>query len=444
MLGLPLAFTIPAALGALALLPALYWLLRVTPPRPRQVPFPPLRLILDLNPKEKKPARTPPWLLILRLAIAALVILAMAGPVWNPPQATPGGAGPLLVLLDNGFAAAPSWDLRIAAAAERLTEAGRNGRTAAVAALSDGPREILPTTAAQALDRLRALKPVPVLPDRAAALPAVSGFMAAHRDADILWIADGLENGGGRAFAGALAGLGGAHPAAVLTTPDTPDAITHADNTPDALSVHLIRADRQAPSRGIIKAYDLKGLTIGEAPFDFGAVTEAQAAFTLPVELRNQIAHVGIEGVGSAGAVTLLDGRWKRRRIEIVSGATADVAQPLLSPGYFLSKALAPFADVREVRSGTADPISAGLDERPSVMILADVGQVTGTAHDRLERFIDGGGVLLRFAGSRLAGGGDDLEPVSLRRGAARSAARCPGTSRSLSRRSIGRAPSTD
>ena len=107
MLGLPLAFTIPAVLAALAVLPALYWLLRVTPPRPRQIPFPPLRLILDVKPREEKPARTPPWLLILRLAIAALVILAMAGPIWNPPQAMPGGKGPLLVLIDDGLLGRP-------------------------------------------------------------------------------------------------------------------------------------------------------------------------------------------------------------------------------------------------------------------------------------------------------------------------------------------------
>ena len=72
MLGLPLAFTVPLALGALVLLPALYYLLRVTPPRPRRSRFPPLRLILDAEPREETPARTPPWLLLLRLAIAAL------------------------------------------------------------------------------------------------------------------------------------------------------------------------------------------------------------------------------------------------------------------------------------------------------------------------------------------------------------------------------------
>ncbi len=417
MLGLPLGFTVPLALGALVLLPALYYLLRVTPPRPQQIPFPPLRLILDAEPREDKPARTPPWLLLLRLAIAALIILAMAGPIWNPPPVSLGGKGPLLVLLDDGFAAAPTWDARVASAAERLTQAGRDGRTAAVAALSDGPKEIISVTAPQALDRLRALKPAPFLPDRMLAVPAIKTFMGAQKGGDIVWIADGLENGGSRGFAEALAALGDGRPPTVIAAPETPVVAVGSDNTPESLAVHLVRANDKAAARGTVRAFDLKGLALGDAAFDFGTGTTTDASFTFPVELRNQIARVDVVGDASAGAVTLLDARWKRRRVEIVSGASADVAQPLLSPSYFLTKALAPFADVREVRAGSADPITAGLDEAPSVMILADVGQVTGPAHDRLERFMADGGVLLRFAGSRLAGASDDLEPVTLRRG---------------------------
>src|ERR1700722_2470177 len=98
MLGIPLAFTAPLALAALVGLPLLYYLLRVTPPRPRQVPFPPLRLFLDLIAGNQTPRLPPLWLLLLRLAIAACIILAMAGPVLNPaPLAL--GAGPLLVAL---------------------------------------------------------------------------------------------------------------------------------------------------------------------------------------------------------------------------------------------------------------------------------------------------------------------------------------------------------
>ena len=51
------------------------------------------------------------------------------------------------------------------------------------------------------------------------------------------------------------------------------------------------------------------------------------------------------------------------------------------------------------------------------MIILADVGNVAGDAHDRLARWIDDGGVLVRFAGPRLAASDDDLVPVKLRRG---------------------------
>ncbi len=90
MFGIPLAFTVPLALTALIGLPLLYYVLRVTPPRPRQVPFPPLRLFLDLLPANQTPRRTPLWLLILRLAIAACIIFAMAGPVLNPAPVAAG------------------------------------------------------------------------------------------------------------------------------------------------------------------------------------------------------------------------------------------------------------------------------------------------------------------------------------------------------------------
>ena len=59
MFGLPLAFAAPAVLAALIGLVGLYFLLRVTPPAPRRAIFPPLRLLLGLDPNETTPAHTP-------------------------------------------------------------------------------------------------------------------------------------------------------------------------------------------------------------------------------------------------------------------------------------------------------------------------------------------------------------------------------------------------
>ncbi len=137
----------------------------------------------------------------------------------------------------------------------------------------------------------------------------------------------------------------------------------------------------------------------------------------MPVEIRNDVARLEIVGERSAGAVQLLDKRWRRRTVGVVSGSTADRSQPLIGATYYLSRALNPFADV-SLSEGLAptEAIARFLDRHLPMLILADVGNVT-EAVDRLNKWIDNGGVLVRFAGPHLAGADDSLVPVKLRRG---------------------------
>ena len=75
-----ISFGTPWILSALIVLPAIWFLLRVTPPLPKRVAFPPLRLLLGLRDEEQTPAGTPWWLMLLRLAAAAALIVALAAP----------------------------------------------------------------------------------------------------------------------------------------------------------------------------------------------------------------------------------------------------------------------------------------------------------------------------------------------------------------------------
>src|SRR5437763_11221017 len=95
---LPLSFAEPVLLLGLLSLPALWWLLRLMPPRPRQLQFPPTRLLFDIAPKEETPSRTPWWLTALRLLAAGLVIVAAAGPIINPGTGAARSTGPLVLL----------------------------------------------------------------------------------------------------------------------------------------------------------------------------------------------------------------------------------------------------------------------------------------------------------------------------------------------------------
>ncbi|HEX2725167.1 MAG TPA: BatA domain-containing protein, partial [Beijerinckiaceae bacterium] len=230
MLGLPLTFAAPLVLGALAALPAIWLLLRVTPPQPRRIAFPPLRILMDLLPRRETPARTPWWLLLLRLTIAALVIIAAAGPIWNP-VASSGSRTPVLLVLDNGFTAAHDWRERSALAIERAETAAREGRVVAAVATADRPAEIQTQNPAAAIERLRALKPQPFLPDRRAHLESLERFFGATPDAEIVWISDGVSGVDGQAFIEGMTRMSGGRPVTVFKIDRAPAlALAGAEN----------------------------------------------------------------------------------------------------------------------------------------------------------------------------------------------------------------------
>jgi len=420
MMGLPLSFAEPWLLVGLLSLPALWWLLRVMPPRPRRVDFPPTRLLFDIAPKEETPSRTPWWLTALRLLAAALVILAAAGPIWNPSEGVSRSSAPLVLLLDDGWSAASTWDARIKSADELISNADSDRRAVALVPLSDTTRDITLMPAGTARVALRQLSPKPYAVERVEALPTLGRFLAKTGDSEIVWLTDGIDTGRGSEFAEGLTKTiqdraltifeGGTPPA---------HALVAAENAAAKMTVKVLRANGGGADIGLVRALDQKGSPIGEARFAFGAQDrETDANFDLPVELRNDIARLEVAGERSAGAVQLLDKRWRRRAIGIVSGATSDTAQPLLASTFYLTRALAPFADVRLGERGSpAVAIAQFLDQKLPMIVLADVGTLTPEIRDRLNAWIAQGGVLVRFAGPRLAAGDDDLVPVRLRRG---------------------------
>ena len=415
-----LGFAEPLVLIGLLTLPVLWWLLRLIPPRPRRIDFPPTRLLLEIAPKEETPARTPWWLTLMRLLLAALVIIVAAGPLRNPPLAAMKTRAPIAILIDDGWTAAAAWDARLRTADDIIARAENDHRAVALIPLSQGTRDISFATAASARVRLHQIKPQPHTVDRTEAMPAIARFLASAHDVEVVWLSDGIDLGRGADFVKSLAPLVDRRAMTIVSGGiAVPRALTAADNAAGALTVKVLRASTGTADTGTVRALDLKGLPLGEAAFTFKpADRETEAQFDLPVEIRNDIARVEIAGERSAGAVQLLDKRWRRRTVGIISGASVDTAQPLLSSSYYITKALNPFADIRLTQGESpAEAVVHFLDQHLPMLILADVGTVAGDAHDRLARWVEDGGVLVRFAGPRLAASDDDLVPVRLRRG---------------------------
>jgi hypothetical protein len=414
----PLSFAEPLLLLGLLSLPVLWWLLRVMPPRPRRVEFPPTRLLFDIAPKEETPSRTPWWLTALRLAAAALVILAAAGPIWNPQTGVAGSSSPLVILLDDGWSAAASWDIRIKAADELIANADSDRRGVALVPLSEPARDITIMPAGTARVALRQLTPKPYSIERVETLPAIDRFLKATGDSEIAWLSDGIDTGRGPEFLEGLSKTIGDRTLTIFEGAPSPLALAAAENAAAKMTVKVLRTGGGFAA-GVVRAVDQKGSPIGEAHYTFAPQDrETEAAFDLPVELRNDIARLDIAGERSAGSVQLLDKRWRRRAIGVVSGSTNDTAQPLLASTFYLTRALAPFADVRLGDKGAPQQaIAQFLDQKLPMIVLADVGTLSPEIRERISAWIEQGGVLVRFAGPRLAQADDDLVPVKLRRG---------------------------
>jgi hypothetical protein len=416
-----IGFLQPWVLAALAALPAIWWLLRLTPPTPQLVVFPPTRLLKDLKTTEETPAHSPWWLTALRMLLAALIILALARPVLNPERQSFAGSGPLLLVIDNGWGSAAHWAERREAIEAAIDRAARDGRTVMLAPTAPGQPLSDALSPDQARERIGGLVPEPYAPDRAALAATLDKELGGTTDYSVLWLSDGLDYGDTQAFAAALAKLAGATGSFAVLRPekdDSPLALGQAAGDGGELTARVL-SGAEGPRSGVVKALTGRGEPLGEATYTIGAsAREAKAEFDLPLEIRNQVARIEIAAERSAGAVFLLDARSQWHRVGIVSGESREAAQPLLSPLYYVQRALSPYADVIAPSEGNvANAIHDLVERKVSTIVLADIGKLVAGTQEELDAWVKSGGVLIRFAGPRLEQGGDELLPVALRRG---------------------------
>jgi hypothetical protein len=145
--------------------------------------------------------------------------------------------------------------------------------------------------------------------------------------------------------------------------------------------------------------------------------TATEAVFDLPPELRNRITRFEVAGERSAGAVALTDDALQRREVALISSQGEDEGQALLSPLHYLRQALEPTADLME--GALSDMLLAS----PDAIVLADVATLSAEEEEALVDWVENGGLLVRFAGPRLAASdvardsAGPLMPVRLRVG---------------------------
>ena len=411
----PIGFAAPWLLLGLIALPILWILLRAVPPAPIRRRFPGVALLLGLTDDDSQSDRTPWWLLLLRLLAVAALIIGFAGPVLNP-QSDRSGTGPLLIVADGTWADARDWQARNDRIAALLADASRQGRTAAIVTLTDLPANLTFQSADAVAQRLPNFTPNPWEPQGEALTAWVDTL---PDNFDTFWLSDGIARD---SRADLLARFENAGAVTVFQSPRQTIGLRPARFEDGEVKISAVRTPIGNDLTATVTAVGLDpaGIERPLATVDLDFIAGepiADNALNLPPELRNRITRFELTGTRSAAAVSLVDDALRRREVALISGAGDAEGLELLSPLYYLREALAPTADLID---GTIEDI---LLANPDVIVLADVATLAGSEAENVLQWVENGGMLLRFAGPRLAASDvgrateDPLLPVRLRSG---------------------------
>ncbi len=417
-----LSFVAPAALLGLAFLPVLWWLLRVIPPAPKRLRFPAIRLVMKLVNPEEESAKTPLWLILLRLAILVLIIVGAAHPIFNADSKMV-GSGPLVLVVDDGWTAAQNWRKRQTIFANLVDQAERKGRPVSVITTAPVPinasRDPAGLMTADAARRhLGALQPKPWPVNRQAA-SAILSNLNIDAAANVFWLSNGIKSVGKDedlpAFINELKRLG---KVTIVAEPPAEAPLILMPPVSERAGLKMIfrRLERAASESWKLLFRDEKGGVLAQRDVTIGGGSkEGTYLLKVPVELRNRITQIEIQNQNTAGATVLVDERWRRRPVGLVSAIKRSGDQPLLDNLYYLDRALDPFTEVR------VDTIKKLLRRELSLMVLADPGKIGKEDRKDIARWMADGGVAVRFAGPNLGSkkglAKDPFLPVRLRQG---------------------------
>lgn len=416
-----LSFINPLFLLGFLVLPVLWFLLRVMPPSPKKMTLPTIRFLQDLEDVEKSPAKTPWWLILLRMTLVALIILALARPVMNPQQDIKKGET-IRIVIDNGWAAAPVWDIQKRTAQDLLVKAKQNDQPVSILFTAPQPGQDSPyhsglLTYSEAKSVVSGARFHPWPSDYGAAAVQVRQHETV-KSAVTYWLSSGLETEGLKDLTSALQERGDLvfyRPAPESTGLILSEAVA-SENTPSKPgSFTVMRADNDTSSDRpvMIRAFSKQGslITSQSALFSEGEQSRIDVTLDIDADQLAGLSYVRAGHKAGAAGTYLLGDRFLTKTVGIVSRRNVADATPLVESGYYLKRALSPYVSIV---SGTIEDVIA---QGASMVILSDIASMPNETRQELQSWVEQGGLLVQFAGPSMAEASPVLVPVALRRG---------------------------
>jgi hypothetical protein len=417
-----MTFLSPWILGALALIPILWWVLRLLPPRPRTLKFPAFFLLRDLEAKIKSPAHTPWWLLVLRSLMALFLVLALADPVLHPQQMIAGNPSEaVLLVVDNGWASAAGWKARQEKLGDYITQLKRNNR--AVILLPTAPSDIDGKIhvygefdAKNADEYIRRLKPQPWETAHGDALTAAKEFFKNHKASHTIFVSDGTVTSGDDTKALLDYLDTETHGLTVVTdnTINNSYVLKQSAQKPTALEFSIERLNAETQDKPLrLAAWSPDGALVDELKITYPKDTvKYTVSWDMAVELKNKTARIALNTPEMASTVFLTNARWRQHPVAIAADSAQKESQSFLNDIYYLKHAL---EDGNKV---TVDNLDVILKQSLSAVILSDTTLLNAEQKTALQTWVEQGGFLIRFAGANLTANAEDgLLPVTIRNG---------------------------
>ncbi|MDV7338415.1 DUF4159 domain-containing protein [Terasakiella sp. A23] len=403
-----LSFAAPWALAACLLLPLLWQLLRVTPPKPIIIPFPAIRLLQELSTTQQLATKTPWWVLLLRTLIALCLILAMAQPILNQHPTTEGDDRPLVIVLDNDWSVMDRFDKRRTELGNLLDQAKLSDQNILLVqtALNDFP---VFESASDVQKKLTTLSAQPWPADRKAALNHLTAqLVELGQPAKIIWISNGLTDGE-NTFINNLHQLGDVE---IVRDPEEayPQAIRAVKRTDTGFQANLSQVEGLPPQKASLQILDDQANVLYQQELED---SDAPLDLILPVELRNRASQFRIKSAINPAAQYLLDEKWRDRPVGIID--RKDENTGLLDPAHYILKALRPHAPILK------EDLQTILSRDMSLIFKAGAKNLSSEDQRNLENWVSKGGIFIQFANAELAqdidGHLNPLLPVQLLQG---------------------------
>ena len=410
-----LTFGNPLALWGLLSLPGIWLLLKIYPPIPKNIFFPAIRFLKNIDNKQETASKSPLWLLIFRILLVTILVLAFSNPIYN---AKPDfhNKGPLLLIIDNGWSSSLNWEKRkdqLIAFIEKSEQEKLPIIIAPTAVKNNiNNDELSILTSKEAKSVIESLTPNPWASNYSLLIKKLDK-LPKNKKYNIVWLWDGIDHENGdssQIFVNKLENIGRLNVLNYFNNSSIKIITDVKNKTNNKLNIQISRNIGSLEETIFLRANGVNGKLLNRVELSFKEnerITETD--LLIPNELRKELISITIENVSNAGSIHLFDEKWRKRTVGIFGDKESFRTQPLLSPAYYLDRAIKSFSDVK---IGNLEQL---IKKETSVIMLPGVGTIREELNTKLKDWIKNGGILIRFAGPNLEAADTDLLPVKLR-----------------------------